>query len=97
MSRSKPCGKGPQVRLSHVLCAQTLQSCATFCDAMDLSPPGSSVHGILQARILEWIGMPRFRAIFPTHGSNLRLMSPVVAGGPLPIVIPGKAVTHTFL
>ena len=31
------------------------QSCLTLCDPMDTSPPGSSVHGILQARILEWI------------------------------------------
>ena len=31
------------------------QSCPTLCDPMDYSPPGSSVHGILQARILEWI------------------------------------------
>ena len=30
----------------------------TLCDPMDCSPPGSSVHGILQARILEWIAMP---------------------------------------
>ena len=34
-------------------CAKLLQSCTTLCDAMDCSPPGSSVHGILQARILE--------------------------------------------
>ena len=31
------------------------QSCLTLCDHMDCSPPGSSVHGILQARILEWV------------------------------------------
>ena len=31
------------------------KSCLTLCDAMDSSPPGSSVHGILQARILEWV------------------------------------------
>ena len=30
------------------------QSCPTLCDTMGYSPPGSSVHGILQARILEW-------------------------------------------
>ena len=30
------------------------QSCLTLCDPMDCSPPGSSVHGILQARVLEW-------------------------------------------
>ena len=33
------------------------QSCLTLCDPMDYSPPGSSVHGILQARILEWVAM----------------------------------------
>ena len=33
------------------------QLCLAFCDAMDYSPPGSSVHGILQARILEWVAM----------------------------------------
>ena len=31
------------------------QSCLTLCDPMDCSPPGSSVHGTLQARILEWV------------------------------------------
>ena len=38
--------------------AKSLQLCLTLCDPMDCSPPGSSVHGILQARILEWIAMP---------------------------------------
>ena len=33
------------------------QSCLTLCDTMDYSPPGSSIHGILQARILEWVAM----------------------------------------
>ena len=40
------------------LCPYVLQSCLTFCRPMDCSPPGSSVHGILQARILEWVAMP---------------------------------------
>ena len=39
-------------------CAKSLQSCLTLCDPMDCSPLGSSVHGILQARILEWVAMP---------------------------------------
>ena len=39
------------------LCAQSLQSCPTLCDPMDCSPPESSVYGILQARILEWVAM----------------------------------------
>ena len=34
------------------------QSCPTLCDPMDYSQPGSSVHGILQARILEWVSIP---------------------------------------
>ena len=33
------------------------KSCLTLCDPMDYSPPGSSVHGILQARILEWVAI----------------------------------------
>ena len=37
------------------------QSCLTLCDPMECSPLGSSVHGILQARILEWVAMPSSR------------------------------------
>ena len=40
------------------VCAKLLQSCPTLCNPMDCSPPGSSVHGILQARVLEWVAMP---------------------------------------
>ena len=41
-----------------VISAQLLQSCPTLCDPMDYSPPGFSVCGILQARILEWAAIP---------------------------------------
>ena len=37
--------------------AKSLQSCPTLCDPIDGSPPGSSVPGILQARILEWVAI----------------------------------------
>ena len=37
------------------------QSCLILCDPMDGSPPGSSVHGISQARILEWVAISSFR------------------------------------
>ena len=37
--------------------AKWLQSCPTLCDPMDSSPPGFSVHRILQARILEWVAI----------------------------------------
>ena len=42
-------------------CAKLLQSCLTLCNPTDCSPPGSSVHGILQARILEWVALPSSR------------------------------------
>ena len=41
--------------------SEVTQSCLTLCDPMDCSPPGSSVHGILQARILEWVALLFFR------------------------------------
>ena len=50
------------------------QSCPTLCDPVDCSPPGSSVHGILQARILEWVAIPSSEGIFPTQGSNPSLL-----------------------
>ena len=37
--------------------SEVAQSCPTFCDPVDCSPPCSSVHGILQARILEWVAI----------------------------------------
>ena len=43
--------------------AKSLRLCLTLCNPMDCSPPGSSVHGILQARILKWV------AIFFSRGS----------------------------
>ena len=46
------------------VCAKSLQSCLTLCDSMDCTPPGFSVHGILQAGMLEWVAMPSSRASF---------------------------------
>ena len=43
------------------VCAKLLQLCSTLWDPVDYSPPSSSVHGILQARILEWVAMPSSR------------------------------------
>ena len=39
------------------VCVWVAQLCLTLCEPMDCSPPGSSVHGILQARILEWVAI----------------------------------------
>ena len=43
---------------------QSLQSYLALCNPMDCSLPGFSVHGILQARILEWVAMPSSRGSF---------------------------------
>ena len=60
--------------------AKSLQSCPTLCDPMDCSPPGSSVHGILQARILEWVAMPFSRGSPHPGIKPVSLISPALAG-----------------
>ena len=54
-------------------CAKSLQLCPTLCVPIDCSPPGSSVHGILQARILEWVAISFSKGTFPALGSNPNL------------------------
>ena len=51
----------PMQQDSVILSAKSLQSCLTLCDPMDCSPPGFSVHGIHQARILEWVAISSSR------------------------------------
>ena len=50
--------------------AKSLQSCPALCDPVDYSPPGSSVNGILQARILEWVAMLSSRGPSPPRDWN---------------------------
>ena len=47
--------------------SEVTQSCLTFCDPMDYSPPDSSVYGVFQARILEWVAIS-----FPRQSSRPR-------------------------
>ena len=54
--------------------AKSLQLCPTLCDPMDCSSPGSSVHGILRARILEWGCHALLQGIFPTQELNPGLL-----------------------
>ena len=73
--------------------ARLLQSCATLCNPKDYcSPSGSSVHGILQARILEWVTMPSSRGSswsrYQTHLCLLCLLHWHV--GSLPLLLPGR-------
>ena len=72
------------------LCAESLQSSPTLFDPMDSGPPGSFVHGILQARFLEWVAMPSSRR---SSWSNLHLLwflNWLVSSSPL--APPGKPV-----
>ena len=50
-----------------VVAVSVAHSCLTLCDPMDCSPPGLSVHGILQAKLLEWVATP-----FPRRSSQPR-------------------------
>ena len=54
---------------------------ATPCDPMDCSLPGSSVHGILQARLLEWVAMPFSKGSSWPRDQTMSLWSPTLAGG----------------
>ena len=76
--------------LSTLCFARSLQSCLTLGDPVDCSPPGSSVHGIPQAGILEWVAMPSSRGSSQsrdwTHDSRL----PPWQAGSLPLAPPGK-------
>ena len=54
-------GYHPVSLVHSCMLAKSLQSCPTLCDPMGCSPPGSSVHGILQARMLEWVAILSYR------------------------------------
>ena len=67
--------------------SEVAQSCLTLCDPADCSPPGSSIHGILQARILEWVAIS-FSRDLPDPGIELR--SPAWQADALTSEPPGK-------
>ena len=68
---SEPQGKS---HITYICCISIAQSCLTLWDPMDCSPPVSSIHGILQARILEWVAIPFSRGSSMTQGSNPSLL-----------------------
>ena len=59
------------LKVAAAAAAKSLQSCPTLCDLIDGSPPGSSIHGIFQARVLEW-GAIAF-SVLKVTGPLLRL------------------------
>ena len=80
-----------------MLNAHLLQSCSTLCDTIDCSPPGSSVHGIPQARILEWVALS-FSRDLPNPG--IEPMSPASPGlqeDSLPSESPGKPINVKYI
>ena len=76
-----------------------LQSCPTLGDAMDCSPPASSAHGILQARILKWVAVPSSKgSSWPRNPWLLHLLH--WQAGSLPLEAQGLCVcihTHTHI
>ena len=73
-------------------CCLVAQSCP-LCDPVDCSPPGSSVHGILQARTLEWVAMPSYRGSSqPRDQTCVSCM----AGGFFTSEPPGKPIPTLF-
>ena len=67
----------PSQRLEKVIyycCCSAVKQCPALCNLMDCNLPGFSVHGTLQAKILECIAIPFSRGIFPTQESNLHLL-----------------------
>ena len=80
-------------------CCLVTQLCLTLCDPVDCSPPGSSVHGILQKRswrILEKRSR-KILQIFPIQGLNVHLLCVLHwQAGSLPLVLPGKGEGNDF-
>ena len=93
----------PQARCSTHSCCLVAQSCPLFCDPMDYSPPGSSVRGILQARVLEWVAFPSpvdllDAGIKPRSFALSWILYPLSHGGsPTHIVDPQKMATFLSL
>ena len=69
------------------MCVLVSQSCPTVCNPMDCSPPGSSVHEISQAGILEWVAIPFWGDL---HNPGIESESPALQVDSLPSEPPGK-------
>ena len=76
-----------------VLCV-SCSSCLTLCDPMNCSPPGSPVHGILQARVLAWVAIFSFRDL-PDPG--IKPASPASSGRFFTAEPPGKPIRVVFI
>ena len=77
----------------HVCARLVTQLCLTFCDPMDYSPPGSSVHRISQVRLLEWVAISSSRDL--AH-PGIQPMSPSLADGFCTTEPPGKPTLYIY-
>ena len=68
--------------------SEVAQLCPTLCDPMDCSLPGSSLHGVLQARVLEWVAIFLLQGNLPDPGIEPR--SPAFQADALTSEPPGK-------
>ena len=97
----------PTCTVAAAAAAKSLQSCPTLCDPMDCSLPGSRVHGILQARVLEWVaivfslalllGMWIYTHVLHNHygeqyGGSLKVELPYDLAIPLQGIYPEKTI-----
>src|SRR5574337_719605 len=81
--------------------AKSLQSCLTLCDPMDCSPPGFSVHGILQARTLEWVAIAfsnamQFHFSMKVKSESEVAQSCLTLSDPMDCSLPGSSVHGIF-
>ena len=84
--------------VGHCTCdvhADSLSHVGLFADSLDCSPPGSPVHGILQARIPEWVAMPSSRGSSRFKDrTHVSYISCIWRAGPSPLAPPGKPTTE---
>ena len=73
--------------------SEVAQSCLTLSDPMDCSPPDSSIHGIFQARVLEWVAIPFSKGPHP----ETEPCSPAWRADSLPTELPGKPIFRVTL
>ena len=84
----------PQSAIKPVFCTRmclVAQLCPTLCNPMDCSLPGSSGHGILWARILEWVAFPFSRG---SSQPGIKPRSPTLQADSLPVELPRQILNH---
>ena len=75
--------------------SEVAQSCPTSCDPIDCSPPGSAIHGILQARTLEWVAIFLLQCMKVTSESEVAQSCPTLRS-PMDCSLPGSSVHGIF-